>query len=392
MKRIVAVVALGLLALGLLAPGAEAGRRYLFTPKIKAGAEYNDDVQYLGDGDMVFTVTPELQLEIDSERTEHTITASLTRYKYADLDSFDRTETGVSLESVHRATERLTLRGNVGYEVDYTLTSAEDEYGTTAEMAERGVFSLGARAEYMATELLLLGLSYNYSSTQYDSKYVDVAGHSLGLDAAWRITERTTLLGAVSEGWYASEFLDSGEGDYRVTSFTAGIRHRLTEIWTVFGTGGVRLSENDLDTGGTDDVFYDEGWILNAGVEWQFERSRGELVYSHDNTAGLSGSRLDRDRIRISHTYRTTERSALTANAGVTQSKSDGVLTDSKYRGWSAGLAWRYDTTEDSRLWIGYQHQASENLLSHDENDRNRYYIRFEVGFPEEWTLGGARW
>lgn len=387
MRAFAPIVALALL-LGMAAPDADAGRRWRFTPSLASQAEYNDDVQYLGKGDVETRFDGELKLEVDSERTEHTLRAGASRYKYADLDRLDRTETELSLETEHRATERLTLRANVSTGSDYTLTTAEEEFGTTAEKVRRDTLALSGRAEYLLTERTLVGLGYNYGSTQYSGTYVDTAGHGVSADVAHMATERLTLLGAVSRSFYDSEFQDGGSGDYTATSITGGLRYALSEIWTAQVTAGKQFSSNVLKTGSIDEVVRETGDLLSAALEWKYERSRGQLIYNRDTTTGLSGSTLTRDRLRFLHHYDTTERSRLTLRAGLTESESQGVLSTNENRYWDAGVRWRYRTTEHSSFWVGYDRQETENLITDRKKDRNKFFLRFEMAIPQEWTLG----
>ncbi len=392
MRRLVAITCLTLIAFALSTEAAEAGRRYLFTPSVRVEALYNDDVQYLGKGDIELHVRPQFMLEIDTARTEHTITATLDQYNYGDLTELDRTELGLSLETIYAATERLTLIGRVSHEIDYTLGTAEEEYGTTARKVRRGTTSLSGRAEYLLNERTVVGLNYGYSDTQFVSDYTDSSGHSLSGDIAWAATERLTLLGSVSTSRYESEFQDGGSGSFSDLGVSAGFRYRLTEIWTMFANTGRKKSWNDLDTSGIDEVISSSGNNFNVGLEWDYERSDGSVTYTRDTTTGLTGSILDRDRFVFEHNYRTTERSRLQFRVGMTETESDGVLATSENRSWSAGTTWWYDMTEDSRFWIGMTHYQSENLLTDTQNDRNTYFMRFDFEFPDEWSLGGARY
>lgn len=392
MKRLAAITCLSLAFWMLCLQPAQAGRRWRFTPLMNVKTTYNDDVQYLGKGDFEVRVSPAFKLEIDSERTEHTIEGTLHRYDYADIDDLDRTTKHFSLESIHQGTERLTLIGRYNYNNDYTLGTSEEETGEVAEKIERESHSLSGRAQYALNERTLVGLNYGYDTTQYAKDYVDTNGHSLGADIAWAATERLTLLGAVNTGIVESEFQDGGSGDYQYYGASGGLRYDLTEIYTLFGNVGHRWTVNELDTGTIDDTYHDSGWTFNGGLEWRFERSWGMVTYTRDSSTSLSGSNLDRDRVAFQHNYRTTERSTLQMLANMTQTESDGILSQNENRYWSVGSNWRYAMTEDHTFWIGWTHAQNENLLSDVENDRNTYYMRFEFTFPQEWTLGGARY
>ena len=392
MKRLAMTTCLCLVAWMLSVQPAEAGRRWRFTPSVSVKTTYNDNIQYLGKGDLETAITPKVRFNIDSERTQHTVTLGITHYKHAEHDEFDRTNQDYSLETVHQATERLTLIGKAGWGQDYTVGTIEEETGEVGVKTRRELLSLSGRAQYLLNERTVVGLNYGFSSRQYVKDYVDTVGHSLSGDIAWSATERLTLRGAVSTGTVESEFQDGGSGDYRSIGLSTGFRYELTEIYAVFADVGRRWSENDLDTGSVDEVLKDSGMTASGGVEWEFERSKGRLTYSRDTTTSLTGSTLDRDSLSLLHAYRTTERSALEFRADMTASQSDSVLSKTDNRYWSAGANWRYDLTEDHHFWIGATHYESENLITKESNERNSYYIRFDFNFPQEWTLGGARY
>ncbi|MBU1249042.1 MAG: hypothetical protein KKB70_10120 [Proteobacteria bacterium] len=391
MRRLVATTILTLVTVACLAGTAHAGRRVLFTPSLHLGATYNDDVQYLGKGDMEFTANPRLKLEIDSERTQHTITANLTRYKYGDIAELDRTETDITLDTIYAATERLTLSSNVSYSTDYTLGKSEEELGIVADKVRRGSLSLGGRAAYMLTERTQVGLSFNHFDRQYAEEYVDSSGNTLSGDISWAATERLTLLGSLTTSEYDSQFNDGGTGNFNSYGGSVGFDYQLTEIWGLTGSYGHQWYTNKLDTGGIDRTISEDGSTFELGVDWEYERSKGHLKYGRDTTSGLTGSTLDRDRLEFYHQYETTERSLLELRASMTQTESDGVLSTSKSRNLNYGASWWYDMTEDHRFWIGWSHSTNENLINNKDRDRNSYFVRFDFTFPDEWTLGGAR-
>ncbi|MGE4291114.1 MAG: hypothetical protein AB7E32_02780 [Desulfovibrio sp.] len=379
---ILAVAVTALTATVALAQSAQV----IVTPKASYRISYDDNVNNTKKGDIEHRLTPALQVDVNTERSKNTLKAIVGIYRYGDLDNLDRTTQKYSLSSRNDLTERVRLHLNTSYDDDYTISNIAEEQAQIASKTARRRLSLSPRLEFVVTERNLFGLSYSYGSTDYDrDTYVDYDNQSVSADWTYIWTERFRVRASAGTSWYDNRY-NNGDGTYSDLTFMAGFDYDIDEIWTWSFMGGLLQSKTTVDRTGQDTDTEGDGYVGSTRLAWNYPRSDGYVEYARDNTIGLSGETLTRDRFRLNERYLLTERSRLKFTALYTMAESDNSLsteTDSSYA--QGQLSYEYDLDEDWTWEVGGSHEFFENHVNSNTYDRNKVFMEIRWDLPQEW-------
>lgn len=360
------------------------GAQVIVTPKASYRIVYDDNVNNTKDGDIEHQLRPALQVDINTERSKNRLEAGLTVHRYGDKDNLDRTEQEYTLSSRNELHERVRLNLTASYEDDYTISKIAEELAETTRKTARRRLTVSPRLEFVVTEKNLLGLTYTFSSTDYDrADYVDYDYHGLSADWTYIWTERFRLRASTGLSWYDNQYND-GDGSYSDVTFMTGFEYDLNEIWTWSLMGGYLQSKSTVDRPTLDIEEDGDGYVGTTQLAWDYPRSDGYVEYSRDNTVGLSGETLTRDRFRLRELYLLTERTRLRFDVSVTLTESDGSINerDSAYYSLRPGI--EYDLDENWTWEAGYSYEYSEDKINDSNYDRNKFYMGIRWDLPME--------
>ncbi|MDD4732404.1 MAG: hypothetical protein PHX58_10760 [Desulfovibrio sp.] len=375
-----------LLATATGACGAWAqSAQVIVTPMVGYRIQYDDNVNNTGEADLEHRLRPGVRLDVNTERSKNRLQAELSLYRYHDSDNLDRTEQDYSLSSRNELTERLRLNLQGSYEDDYTISKISEELAETTRKTARQRLNTSARMEFTVTERNLLGVTYGFGATDYERQdYVDFEQQSLSVDWTYIWTERFRLRAGTGFSWYDNDY-DDGSGSYSDRSYTAGFEYDLNEIWTWSLNGGYLQSNSTVDRPGLDLDKDGDGYVGSSRLAWEYPRSSGYLEYARDNTVGLSGETLTRDRFRLRERYLITERSLLDFEAVATLTESDGSIKDRDSVYYSLRPTYEYRLDEDWTWELGYRYEFIEDKVAEDDYDRHKVFTGIRWQLPQEW-------
>jgi hypothetical protein len=377
---ILAVAATALSASVALAQSAQV----IVTPKAAYRIVYDNNVNNTKDGDFEHQFRPALQVDVNTERSKNTVEAAVTLHRYNDLDQLDRTEQEYTLSSRNELTELLRFNLTGSYEDDYTISKIAEELAETASKTARRRLTLSPRLEYVVTERNLVGLTYTYGSTDYDrAEYVDYDYQNLSADWTFIWTERFRLRASTGASWYDNKYSD-GDGAYSDLSFMVGFEYDINEIWTWSVMSGLLQSKTTVDRPGLDVDKEGDGYVGSTRLTWDYPRSDGYIEYGRDNTIGLSGETLTRDRFHLKETYLLTERQRLKLDSVITLSESDGTISERDSAYYRIRPSYEYDLDENWTWELGCSYEYVEDRVNSSNYDRSKAYMEIRWSLPEE--------
>lgn len=384
--RVLTSLTILLAALGMVAGSALAqSAQVIVTPKVGYRIQYDDNLNNTKDGDVEHRLRPALQVDVNTEQSKNRLEASVSLYRLHDNDNLDRTEQDYSLSSRNQLHERVRLDVNGSYETDYTINKVAEELAETTRKTGRRRFNGSTRLEFVVTERNLVGLNYGFGTTMYDrDDFVDYDVHNYSADWTHIWTERFRTRLGVGGTWYDNEYTD-GDGEYTDQSLTAGFEYDIDEIWTWSFTGGYVRSNTQVDRPALQVDKDGDGYIGSTRLAWDYPRSDGYVEYSRDNTVGLNGETLTRDRFRLWEKYLLSERSHLRFEALMTLAQSDGTIRDRDSVYYRLRPTYEYALDEHWTWEVGYSYELVEDRKADTSYDRNKVFMGIRWQMPDEW-------
>jgi hypothetical protein len=388
----------------LLTAGAAMADEFKLTPSIAVRQEYNDNIFFDTSREkdsFVTRVVPGLELIERTERLDLRLAGAVTPYYYwdeSDLNSVDQEYSG---RAVYALTSRLKAGAEAAVRVDHQpdrdIRTTGFAYTDNRRIQQRYGGNLG----YQFTELTSADVSYRYGREDwrnaedegledYDSHAVTL-GLSRDLGAAKGIT-----VGLVNAG-YAHYAYDTSKTDYWFG--TVGVKHRLTEVFSVMADGGARYSRSEFDVqrlaivppGFLTIVTEEEngsGWggIGHAGLEYAGERTRASIDASHD-VAPLSGSSgvVQRSALTFSGGHLLTEKLRLGLFTGGFLNRSDeNEFSNQKIdeAAFTVNPSLRWEIYRDVTLEAGYIFTYVDNREDDTAASQNLAYFQIAYGLP----------
>jgi opacity protein-like surface antigen len=384
--------------------GAAVADEFKLTPSIAVRQEYSDNIFFdssRAKDSFVTRVIPGLELIERTERLDLRLAGAVTPYFYwdeSDLNSIDQEYSG---KAVYALTSRLSAGADAAVRVDHQPDRDIRTTGFTYTDNRRIQQRYGGNLGYQFTELTSVDLSYRYSREDwrnaedegledYDSHAVTL-GLSRDLGAAKGIT-----VGLVNAG-YAHYAYDTSKTDYWFG--TIGVRHRLTEVFSVTADGGARYTRSEFDAQRlaivppgflaiVTEEERDSGWgaVGHAGLEYGGEKTRAGIDASHD-IAPLSGSTgvVQRSALTFNGGHLLTEKLRLGLFAGGFLNRSD----ENEFSGrkideasFTVNPSLRWELYRDITLEAGYAFTYVDNREDDTAASRNLAYIQLAYGLP----------
>jgi hypothetical protein len=392
-----------MLAVPLLAAGTAMADELKLTPSIAARQEYNDNIFFdtsRPQDSFITRVTPGLELIDRTERLDLRLAGSVTPYVYwddSDLNSVDQDYSG---RVAYLLTPRLRVGAEAAVRVDHQpdrdILTTGVAYGDSRRIQQR----YGGNAGYDFTERTSGSVGYVYNREDWRSNDPDLEDYdshavTLGLSRDLAAAKGVTL-GLLNAG-YARYTYETSKTDYWFG--TVGLKHRLTEIFTVSADAGARYTHSDFDVQRlaivppgvltvVTEQENDSGWggIAHAALAYAGERTHASVDASYD-VAPLSGSTgvVQRTSLTFDGGHLLTEKLRLGLFSGVFRNKSDenefsGQKIDEVSFTVIPSLRWEF--YRDVTLEVGYSFTYVDYRQDDNAASRNLGYIQIAYGLP----------
>lgn len=392
------------LVLLLLSAGPAAADETKLTPSIALRQEYNDNIFFDakdGEEDFITRLRAGVEFGNRTERLDLRLAGFLTPYLYWDRDELNAVDQDYSGRLSWRATPLLTLGAEAGVRVDHqpdrdVLTTGL-AYGDNRRLQQ----TYGANAAVTLSELTALSAAYTHGREDWRSgsregDLEDWRSHAVTLGLSRELGSAPGVtVGDLNVGWATYDY-ESSDTDYYFA--TLGVRHRLSELFSLSAAGGARYTDSRFDVrrlvltpAGPRVVTREEedrgfGGIANLAVEYAGERARASLGGSHDVNAA-SGSRgvVQRTGVTFNGGYLVLEKLRLGLFASAFKNRSDSEEFQSaevdEYA-FNVRPSLRWEIVRDVTLEAGYAFTYLDDRAADDNAVRNLGYVQIAYGLP----------
>lgn len=367
-----------------VAPGAASAEKGVVTPGITAKTTYNDNVHFKKRTDFEWLVIPSIKVDYGQEDWTLSSGARANVYRYSKLTEYDRENYNFWAAGEKNLTETFQVNCRGSFDYDHTFESELAESGTITTQALRRRYSFSPGFSWGMTEKDSLSLSLPYSESVYTgSDNADVL--SKGGTMSWSHVmnnERSSLLGQFSYNNYHFNRTD-GYTDQDVYSLLGGMRYNPTELFDITGYVGLGHARSDV----TFNLLPDETatkTYFSFDLSGTYHREKWEFTLGADRQASPStdGEVTVRTRLKLSGRYSFTERLSAAVDSAYYQTKSGGLISESKKRTYYFQPRVDYKLSEDASLRLEFRHTNNKNILTGKEQMQNRTALRFNYHYP----------
>jgi hypothetical protein len=396
----------GLMALVLLAVGLTPahGDEFALTPSVAVRGEYDDNIFYTSEdeeSDYILTITPGLELKERTERLKLKLSGEVAPFFYQDNTDLDEVDQDYRGRVDYQFTPRFNGRADVFYIVDHRPDRDTLTTGLVQNVDQRQRYHGGAGTEYLLSEKAAVDLSYDFNKDHWDSN----------ADDREDLTSNTADVGfSYNLGRWFNETtgrLNFSYGNYdyessKTKSYSGGIgiRHRLSEIFSLELYGGVRYADTDFDVvegyalvppGVIVPVIGEDnntGWggVGQAVLEYRGEKTVCNLLASHD-IAAVSG-RLGPSvltRVVFSAYHRFLEKLRVGFTAGAYHNKADeGDFSTQEIDEYTFRIrpSIRWEFFNDFTLEGAYTFSHVDDRAADNDINKNAVYLQLAYGLP----------
>jgi hypothetical protein len=405
-----------LVLLSLIVPAPVYAQTDSFVPYVSVKQEYSDNIIFTLDNeedDFITTGSAGMVYTRRDARVRALLDARVSRLAYWDNDQLDSTDGLVRGSWKYQVTERAGAGLAAGFRNDSRRDEDLDVTGVVLS-GERDRADVSGSVDYRFSEITTGELSVGYTYTQVDGIIQDEEYDTIQVDFALtrnlsKIFKNTTGLFNVSYMRYSSEFdstvpdslfIDTVSTLYRefdsdVLQVTAGFSRDLTELYTVYMTGGVsytdttenrRIVRTGLVTGETplpeqdDDSF---GGVLAAGVNYDGLYYDIRLGVSHGirGDAGTNGT-VERTAVTLGMDRKVSENFSLTLVAsGYLNRNERKTLSDLDQLTLNIQPGFRYRITDTLHLSGAYRYTHVDDRDIGQTRERSLVYFELRKEF-----------
>ncbi|MFZ7112404.1 MAG: hypothetical protein ACOWYE_12035, partial [Desulfatiglandales bacterium] len=396
LKKAIKIIRMSFCSLVILAgfvPLAKAAEISL-NPSIGILGEYNDNIDFsriYEEDDLLTRIRPALDVDYRTDLLSLQGRGAITVLRYLEETRRNTEYYDLGFNGAYKVTERVTANARFSYTKDETLESELEETGIVNFPADRTRFGSGGGVVYGITERDDIGLSYDYTRTNYDSDaYVDYDNSGLFLTYN-RLLANMKDVFTVKAGY--SDY-DSDASKVENYSLYLGWAHPFTETLQLTCFLGGRYTSTDYSFVKRGIVFdatllpdnpfrtvfervelSESGWggLADVSLRMSGETCSTTIGYNHDLTYSSEGDPISRDRLYFDGRKNLTTRLSLGLTASTYLSKSEGELSQEDSRHLELGSSLHYRLTENYSLSAGYNYSYhKDKTLSEDQGyDRN---------------------
>lgn len=376
--------ALSLLFVVCVMPGTARAEKGVVTPGIMAKTTYDDNIHFSKHTDFEWLVVPSVKVEYGQEDWTLTSGARANIFRHTHFTEYDRENYNLWAEGEKNLTETFKVNCSGSFDYDHTFESEMEESGTITAQALRRRYSLSPGVSWGMTEKDNLTLSLPYSDTVYtgsDNADTTAKGATFGWSHVLN-NERTYILAQASYNNYYFNRTD-GYTDQDVYNLMGGMTYRPSELFEITGYLGLGHSRSDV----TFNTLQDEtgtSTYFSFDVSGTYHREKWEFTLGGDRQASPStdGEVTVRTRAKLSGKYSFTERLSASLDSAYYQTKSGGLIAESKKRTYYLQPWIGYKLTEDATLRFEFRHTNHKNMITDKVQKQNRMALRFDYYYP----------
>lgn len=387
-----------------------------FVPYVSVKQEYSDNIVFSRNNeeeDFITTGSAGMAYNRRDARGRSLLDARVSRLAYWDNDQLDSTDGLVRGSWKYQVTERTGAGLAASFRNDSRRDEDLDVTGVVLS-GERDRADVSGSVDYRFSEITTGELTVGYTYAQVDGARQEEEYDTIQVDFGLtrdlsRTFNNTTGLFNISCWRYSSE-VDTTEPDqlftntlYRfyqefdsdVFQVTAGFSRNITELYTVYMTGGVsytdttesrRIVRTGLVTGDTvlpdqeDDGF---GGVLAAGVNYDglYYDIRLGLSHGISGDAGTNGT-VERTAVTLGVDRKVSENFSLTlAASGYLNRNERKTLSDLDQRTLNVQPGFRYRITDTLNLSGAYRYTRVEDRDIDQTRDRSLVYLEIRKEF-----------
>ena len=276
--------------------------------------------------------------------------------------------------------ERNRLGLAAGFIEDTTLQTELLTTGVVQQRRSRQLAYITPEYEHAFNERVSLGVDYSHNRVDYEPtpglvNYSDNAANVF-LQGAW--SERTVFIGTVLGRLYETE---GGIVETETRGATLGAEHQFTERLALSFTAGYRYSRTRFKFSAGEFVSDDEGRLLDARVEYQYEKSALEFFAGQDVAPTGSAQLVETQRagFNVNHSFSQKLRGGLNA-LWLSSRFITGLGPDTTYFRIEPTLSWQFDRRLN--LAAGYFYQESTTDGVPQSATANTAYLTLTYFWP----------
>jgi hypothetical protein len=402
--------------LSLVLPAPVCAQTNEFVPYVSVRQEYSDNIVFSRvneEEDFITTGNVGMLYTHRDARVRALLDARVSRLAYWDNDQLDSTDGLVRGSWKYQVTER----AGAGLAASYRNDSRRDEDLDVTGVVltgDRDRFDVSGSADYRFSEITAGELTVGYTYTEVDGIRQDEEYDTIQVDFGLtrnlsRTFKNTTGLFNVRYMRYSSEvdstgpdplFIDTLSTFYRefdsdVFQVTAGFSRNITELYTVYMTGGVSYTDTTenrrvVRTGLVNSVtsLPDQdsdsfGGVLAAGVNYTglYYNVRVGVSHGISGDAGTNGV-VERTALTLGVDRRVSENFSLTlAASGYLNRNERETLSDLDQRTLNIQPGFRYRITDTLNLSGAYRYTHVDDRDIDQTRERSLVYLEIRKEF-----------
>lgn len=385
--------------------GAASADEIKLTPIVALRQEYNSNL-FFDDRDKKDDFISRGRAGLDylhrTERLDSRISGFVTPVYYWDKDELNAVDQDYAGRASFRVSPRFSLGGNAALRVDHQpdrdLAATGLTYGDNRRLRQ----NYGANAAFAATELWTVSGSYGHGREDWRARGDDAIenwrSHTVTLELSRELGRAPGMTQGLLEGGFTR--YDYETSDTWSYFATAGLRHRVHELYALTAILGARYTDTDytvrrlaLVPPGILTVLEDKknrsglGGLGRLALDYTGERLRTTATASHDIDAssGRSGI-VQRTGGSLSAGYLLLEKLRLGLYVGAFRNKSEneqyaGDRIHSYTYGLTPSLRWEFarDFTFEAGYGFAY---VDERIQNQDDAHRHTAYVQLAWGIP----------
>ena len=392
------ILALPILSCLLAATGVQAAESKLI-PEISIKETYNDNINFTKEekDDVIFTITPLLRWDFQTERTGTSANAQLNVIRYSKENELNKVDQKYSLTHDFRATELFGLNLNGSLIKDTTLDTEMEETGLVLKRSNRDFYHIKPGLSWYMTEKTWLNLTCAYTRAEYEApEYSDYNVYDGALELVHTFSQEGLTVSAQG-GYGLYDYETSDVDNYRLH---LGLTYPFTERLKLTAWGGARYTESEYEIAEWEPVYWPGTSFIKdyrLAEKTECDRTWGGLGYlaltrafaegsvsvsiNRDITSSGRGETIERDRATMDIDYRFTEFITGRFMSSLSRSRSDSEYrdTDEQLYHLRPSLTWR--VTERVVAELSYQYSEIEYKKTDTDAERNIIFLRVTI----EW-------
>ncbi len=359
--------------------------------RISIKETYNDNINFSNrekKDDFIFTITPLLRWNCQTEKTWTTANAKLDVIRYSEKDDLDKINQQYNLSHDYRATELFSLKIDGSFIKDTTLESDTD-LGFT--QSDRDSYNVRPGISLYLTEANSLSLNFGYSETNYeDSRYSDYNIYDGTMDFVHIISEEGTTISA--QGGYV--YYDNKTAKIDNYKLHIGLIYPFTEKLKLTAFVVARYTASEYEVLESEPVYWPGtsfiidyrsvkktesdtswGWLSSLALTRVFTHGSVSLGINRELTPSGYGEIIERDRATLSLDYSFTELFTGSFSGSWTRSESESKYRDTDEQSYTLRPSLKWRIMEHTVTELSYQYRKIENINTDANVDRNTIFL-----------------